>query len=433
MATIFDQYLQPVRTIGQRMADLDQRDLQREQLTGVRNQNQLQALAMRKRVEDDATAREDQNILRNLAAQSGGDQNALIKAARATGRLGLSTYADSIEKALIERQKAEAEIGDKKASTLKTQLGTMKVLAGGVMATPTPEAAILAIDAFERLTGRQMPEERQKIANLRTPEDVKRWAASHALEADKLLPTIQNVNTGKVTETRAVDVITGVPTVTATTAMTTTPGEDLQATTSEANNKRTVNASYANAEATRQVASATRDAAKITARAAEAGKLRQEFADLPEVKKFKQAAPAYQAVVEAAKSNNPQADINLIYGLAKLYDPESVVREGEYGTIANSQAIPEWLKGQAQRLVGGGRLTEATKKQIIQQAKIRYDTFDGDVKAARKSYEGIATRRDLSPDDVFPTIGGGITAAQPTAPTDGQVLKFDAQGNPVKK
>lgn len=179
-----------------------------------------------------------------------------------------------------------------------------------------------------------------------------------------------------------------------------------------------VGASYANANATRAVAEATRDAAKITARAKDETDLRKEFADLPEVKKYKNAIPAYQAVVKAAQTNNPQADINLIYGLAKLYDPDSVVREGEYDTIANSQSIPEWLKGQAQRLAGGGKLTTETKRQIIEQASIRLQGYQSEVEGARRGYGQIASGRGLDPANVFPPVGeqvkpgSGLTEAE---------------------
>lgn len=180
-------------------------------------------------------------------------------------------------------------------------------------------------------------------------------------------------------------------------------------------NKASVGASYANAAAVRDQAQAVRDAAKITTRSKDETDLRKEFADLPEVKKYKNAIPAYQSIVKAAKINNPQADINLIYGLAKLYDPDSVVREGEYDTIANSQSIPEWLKGQAQRLSGGGRLTQETKGQIIQQAAIRAGAYESEVKGARTSFDKIARGRGLDPTNVFPEIGGQLVTPEPAA------------------
>ena len=175
--------------------------------------------------------------------------------------------------------------------------------------------------------------------------------------------------------------------------------------TQSADNRASVGAQYANAGAAREQAAATRDAAKITAGVAETTGLRKEFADLPEVRKFKNAIPAYQAIVQAAKINNPQADINLIYGLAKLYDPDSVVREGEYDTIANSQSIPEWLKGQAQRLAGGGKLTTETKSQIVEQANIRINSYKGEYDGARTGYEGITKARGLPTEGVFAPVG----------------------------
>jgi hypothetical protein len=212
--------------------------------------------------------------------------------------------------------------------------------------------------------------------------------------AELLMPLIQKSDIGGSTITEAVDKITGKPTVTGQVNNTLSP-----------NTAATVGASYANAAALREQANATRDAAKITARAGDETKVREEFASLPEVKKFKNAIPAYQAIVRAAKINNPQADINLIYGLAKLYDPDSVVREGEYDTIANSQSIPDWLKGQAQRLAGGGKLTKETKAQIVEQANIRIESYKNEVDGARKSYSQIVTGRGLDPKNVFPAIG----------------------------
>lgn len=133
--------------------------------------------------------------------------------------------------------------------------------------------------------------------------------------------------------------------------------------------------------------------------------LRKEFADLPEVKRYKSAYPSFNAIQKAAKINNPQADINLVYGLAKLYDPESVVREGEYATIANSQAIPEWIKGTAQRLMGGGRLTEETKRQILEQANIRIKGLENEYSNAAGAYQGIATGRGAKLNNVITPVG----------------------------
>lgn len=178
------------------------------------------------------------------------------------------------------------------------------------------------------------------------------------------------------------------------------------------NNVATVNASLANARATRDVAQATRDAASIQSGFKNETELRKEFEGLSEVKNYKQAYPAFAAVKDAASRNTPQSDINIIYGIAKLYDPTSVVREGEYATVANSPNIPERIKGYAQFLQGGGRLSKATKEQLVQEAQGRLGTYKAEVDKARGSYEQIAKRRNIDPASVFQDMGD--IGAQPS-------------------
>jgi hypothetical protein len=153
--------------------------------------------------------------------------------------------------------------------------------------------------------------------------------------------------------------------------------------------------------------------------------IRKEFDQLPEVKNYKQALPAYKAIEDAATRNTTASDINIVYGLAKLYDPNSVVREGEYATVANSPNIPEKLKGQIQYITGGGRLTPETKKQIIAEARGRMRSFEDEYSNTRKGYEDIAARSNADPTLVFPgKFQSAIKqdAAKPTnAPKKGTV------------
>jgi hypothetical protein len=183
------------------------------------------------------------------------------------------------------------------------------------------------------------------------------------------------------------------------------PDATLQAQTSRSNNAATVAASLANATAVREQAQATRDAAQIQTGFKNETDLRKEFEGLPEVKNYKQAYPSYAGIVDASKRSTPMADINMVYGLAKLYDPTSVVREGEYATVANSPNIPERVKGWAQYLSGGGKLTPEVKSQIVAEAQSRISTYKAEHDKARGSYEGIAKRRGIDPANVFQATG----------------------------
>ena len=59
-----------------------------------------------------------------------------------------------------------------------------------------------------------------------------------------------------------------------------------------------------------------------------------QFDNEPIVKKYNQSAGGYQFMQNIeSTTNNPADDIGMIYAFAKIMDPESVVREGEYATV----------------------------------------------------------------------------------------------------
>jgi hypothetical protein len=362
-----------------------------QQLQGLQNQNRLAALGFQDReraINDAATQRE---AVRGFGADTTANYNRLLQ----TGNL---KAAQDYQKNIQEQQKTASEISAKDFETASKRLEVAGQAFGYVRANPTLENAISTIAYLEQngiLQPDQAQQYRQTVqSNPQAVGQLAEQAFRSTLEAKEQLGQIKVTNLGGTSQTTSVDPVTNQVRVLADTPI-----------TQSADNRASVGASMANAAAVRETANATRDAARITARAKDETDLRKEFADLPEVKKYKNAIPAYQAVVKASKTNNPQADINLIYGVAKLYDPDSVVREGEYDTIANSQAIPEWIKGQAQRLMGGGKLTEATKKQILEQAKIRVDSYKSEVEGAQSGYRDIASRRGMNAENVFVPIG----------------------------
>jgi len=242
MATnIFAQYAQPQRTVMDYMADFDKRDLANAQLQGVQRQNDLAKLMYGQTVQDAQAKANDTNAIRSAYQQANGDQNALLSILRGPGATpGTVAHAGEVEAANLKRQQVGSEVakntaqaGEFNANTLEKHLGVLKTLSAGVMANPTLDSATNALDAFEQLTGRQSPQDRaalQQIGN--NPEAIKQWAASHALAADKLLPTIQTRNTGGTTDTLAVDPVTGQVKVTNSVKNTVSPDAQLSSDTS---------------------------------------------------------------------------------------------------------------------------------------------------------------------------------------------------------
>jgi spore germination cell wall hydrolase CwlJ-like protein len=126
---------------------------------------------------------------------------------------------------------------------------------------------------------------------------------------------------------------------------------------------------------------------------------------LPSYKDLASAAPIYKSMTAAAGRNTRASDLNLVYGLGKLFDPGSVVREGEMVMVKNTAGIPDWLAGTINSLNGGAALTPDTRKAIMAEAHSRIQEYKGRFDLDAEQYRGIATRNRMNVDDVIPGFG----------------------------
>ena len=337
-----------------------------QQLQAQQDQNRLAQLAFQDRERQQA----DQMRLRGIYAANpdggAGLENALLRGGFADQALKFGTDRRANAKSDADTQATQIATATKKLEAVGQGLGFLKD-------NPSIENAQALIATWQK-AGLMTPEEaQQKLVEFGrdpTPQGVQRLALmgyQGALSAKDQLDQYTTQNNGATTSIIATSPVTGQVRIASTTQNTVSPDAQLQSQTSTANNIRTTGAMLENARA-------TRDAAKISSGVKNEQDLRKEFEGLPEVKSYKQAFPALAAIRDAAKRNTTQSDINIVYGLAKLYDPNSVVREGEYATVANSPNIPERLKGYAQYLQGGGRLTPEVKAQILAEAEGRAKT-----------------------------------------------------------
>lgn len=134
--------------------------------------------------------------------------------------------------------------------------------------------------------------------------------------------------------------------------------------------------------------------------------MRKEVSNLPSYKNITQAAPVYKSMVSAAGRDTRAADVNLIYGLAKIMDPNSVVRESEM-TVAQAVAtLPQYLQAQVQsQIQGTGRLDKDVRAAIMEEAHSRIGSYQSMFDQDAGMYRGIAQRQRLNPEDVVPKFG----------------------------
>jgi hypothetical protein len=155
--------------------------------------------------------------------------------------------------------------------------------------------------------------------------------------------------------------------------------------------------------------------------------LRKEIQQLPSYKNLSQALPIYRSMAETAGRNSKASDLNLVYGLGKIMDPTSVVREGEMVMVKNTASIPDWLQGAIASLNGGAALTPETRQAIMTEAYGRVNGYDSAFKQDAGQYQGIVERNKFNPADVIPDFGTyepWKAVAAPTGPigTDWQDL-----------
>jgi hypothetical protein len=166
--------------------------------------------------------------------------------------------------------------------------------------------------------------------------------------------------------------------------------------------------------------------------------LRKETQQLPSYKNYAQAIPAYNSVVDAAKRDTKAADLNLVYGLAKIMDPGSVVREGELQMANDTQGVAERLIGMVKSINGGARLGPKARAALLAEATSRMNAFrqshDEDVTHYGEIADAMRIKRDLvlprlpkmstiDPKDIAgdPANDGETPASAPKGPvTDGR-------------
>jgi len=149
------------------------------------------------------------------------------------------------------------------------------------------------------------------------------------------------------------------------------------------------------------------DSAKDTLNFNRTNKLRDDFSSLPEVKSWNVIQPILTSVRQAAKDNSGGSDLNLIYGMGKVMDPNSVVREGEMTFAANTGSLGQKIAGYYKDVVNGGKLTPAVKADLLRQIESRAEGQRRLYENTKNLYTKRAKDLNLNPQDLFVE---GITA-----------------------
>lgn len=165
--------------------------------------------------------------------------------------------------------------------------------------------------------------------------------------------------------------------------------------------------------------------------------MRKEIQQLPAYKNLAAAAPIYKSMAETAGRDSKASDLNLVYGLGKIMDPTSVVREGEMIMVKNTASLPDWLQGAISSLNGGAALTPETRQAIMTEAYGRVKGYNDEFQQNMGQYQGIVQRNGINPADVIPEVDKfepwAAPAPQPGAPNIGADWQELSPGVRIRK
>jgi hypothetical protein len=127
--------------------------------------------------------------------------------------------------------------------------------------------------------------------------------------------------------------------------------------------------------------------------------LRDELLQNPQYKSFQIAKVAVDSMKVA--SANGAGDLNLIYNLNKILDPNSVVRESEFANAASTGGLPANIMSYVSKLSGNGMLPDNVRKQLINEAERMLIEKENQIAGVKNGITGIAKRRGLATENIF--------------------------------
>lgn len=98
--------------------------------------------------------------------------------------------------------------------------------------------------------------------------------------------------------------------------------------------------------------------------------LRKSIYDV--TKDMRQVQVSYDKMRNSAKRKTAAGDMSLIFGIMKMNDPGSTVREGEYATAQNAGSVPQQIISFYNSALNGQKLSPEQREDFVGQAETLY-------------------------------------------------------------
>jgi len=131
--------------------------------------------------------------------------------------------------------------------------------------------------------------------------------------------------------------------------------------------------------------------------------LRSDIRQEPTFKLYQEVRNGYQNVQVGAKRDSSEGDLALIYGLAKILDPQGVVREQDFQTVAAAQGKLQVMLNSPKRFFEGDRLTPENRKDLLSLAhEMAQEKLTTAQKELQTVYEPLAKEGNIAFGHLLP-------------------------------
>jgi hypothetical protein len=169
--------------------------------------------------------------------------------------------------------------------------------------------------------------------------------------------------------------------------------------------------------------------------------LRNEVLSSQEYKDASKVDKIYTSLKKSADMNTRASDLDLVYGVASVLDPGSVVRGEEQQLVAKTQGWWDQFIGELNQMGGKATLTPESRKALLDMLHNRVEADWGAYDRTASFARNIAKQHGFDPNDAVPTIdaptrwtpadrsGGGGGGGQ-SKPKPGTIPTNEATGKP---
>lgn len=158
-------------------------------------------------------------------------------------------------------------------------------------------------------------------------------------------------------------------------------------------------------------------------------KIGKDYQTQPGFERLKQVAPTINSMIASLDDPSAMADLDFVYGLAKILDPTSVVRESEAGMVIDSQGIGPSLLGQLNKILSGDQaMLPEVRQKLVGVALRRAQELQAQAQQEREFYANMAKENGFNPDTYLQQV-----PVLPDMPVDNEGWTVLPDGTRIRK